>query len=426
MTFLVTALIVLVAGVILALVVRVDPGLVFMSYKGWSVETSLVVFIVALLILFVVFYYVLRALINTGRTPRRLRQWRQKRHHNRASNELTGGLVLLAEGQWEKAEERLMKHIADSDAPVLNYLGAAKAAQKRGGIQRSEDYLKRAYQCTPGSPLAVGLAEAELQISNHQAEQALSTLTHLRYIAPKHPHVLKQLMQLYYMLQDWERLLALLPELHKRKVAVYEELEKVEQTAYIELMAGAARNNDLPTLKQVWHRVPKDLKAQESMVQEYVRDLLICNANAEAEVLIQQVLRKKWSQPLVYLYGLVEGDPAIQLARAESWLPEHREDPTLLLTVGRISIRASLWGKARSYLETSIALDPKPETYKELGDLLDQLGEKGAALECYRQGLSLVVATTAKPAATPPKVIAAEQQRLLSAEQEAVAGNQSQ
>lgn len=418
-TFLISALIVLIGGVILALAARVDPGYVLLGYHGWSVESTLVVFIAALIVVFLVFYFLVRFLINTGRMPRRLGQWRRQRRQNRARRELVNGLVALAEGSWEKAENRLLRHVAESDMPALNYLGAAKAAQNLGAFERGDDYLQRAYRFGSQSKLAIGLTHAELQLNANQVDQALSTLTHLRYLAPKHPYVLKLLMQLYYVLQDWERLLALLPDLHKYKAAGYEELEKIEQTAHIELMATAARSSDLHGLHQVWQRVRKDLKKQEPLIQEYARDLLICGANGEAELLVYQALRKQWHQPLVYLYGLIDEDATIQLARAESWLRDHKQDPTLLLTLGRLSIRDNLWGKGRSYLESSLALDPKPETYKELGDLLGQLGEKAAAMECYKQGLSLVATvTTAKPTAKLPRVIPAElmaQQHLLTA-----------
>jgi HemY protein len=49
-----------------------------------------------------------------------------------------------------------------------------------------------------------------------------------------------------------------------------------------------------------------------------------------------------------------------------------------------------LWGKARSYLETVIAIRPTPDAYQEYGRLLNRLGEGDAAADAYRSGLSLV------------------------------------
>jgi len=52
-------------------------------------------------------------------------------------------------------------------------------------------------------------------------------------------------------------------------------------------------------------------------------------------------------------------------------------------------MRAELWGKARSYLESSIGLAADPAAYALYGQLLRQLGEESAASDAFRQGLGL-------------------------------------
>src|SRR5690606_7394532 len=61
-----------------------------------------------------------------------------------------------------------------------------------------------------------------------------------------------------------------------------------------------------------------------------------------------------------------------------------------LLAAARLCLRNELWGKARSYLETVVAIRPTPEAYQEYGRLLTRLGEDDAAAEAWRAGLSLV------------------------------------
>ena len=69
------------------------------------------------------------------------------------------------------------------------------------------------------------------------------------------------------------------------------------------------------------------------------------------------------------------------LERAERWLPEHCEDAALLLTCAQLATRAELYGKARSFLETSIAIRPRLEAYQLLASLMEQLGERERAIE---------------------------------------------
>ena len=63
---------------------------------------------------------------------------------------------------------------------------------------------------------------------------------------------------------------------------------------------------------------------------------------------------------------------------------------SLLLACARLCIRAELYGKARSYLETSLAIRPDAETCEALGQLMQRLGDKEGAAKAFQRGLALV------------------------------------
>ena len=97
-------------------------------------------------------------------------------------------------------------------------------------------------------------------------------------------------------------------------------------------------------------------------------------------------------------YGQVRGaDPAKQLKHAEGWLKAHPDDAALLTAAARLSMANELWGKARSYLESSLALAPAPDAYALYGRLLTQLGEDERASLAFRSGLALVSPAAAEP-----------------------------
>jgi HemY protein len=56
------------------------------------------------------------------------------------------------------------------------------------------------------------------------------------------------------------------------------------------------------------------------------------------------------------------GDATAQLETAERWLASHAQDATLLYALGMLCERESLWGKAQTYLEASLALDDQWRT----------------------------------------------------------------
>ena len=115
-----------------------------------------------------------------------------------------------------------------------------------------------------------------------------------------------------------------------------------------------------------------------------------CGETDQLEPLIRSALKNNRSEALVYCYGLVtSADTSHHLSMAESLLIGHENDAVTLLTVGRLSLRNKLWGKAQSYLEASVSSHPSAEAYNELGNLLDKLGESDRASEYFREGLRL-------------------------------------
>ncbi len=390
MRWLFAGLVVLLVTVSLALLVQEDPGYVLLAYGPWRVEMSLALFGVGLLLGLVAFYYAVRALVNVWHVPERVGAWRARRRRRRARRHLTRGLIQLAEGRWQQAERSLMRDVSHSETPLLNYIAAARAAQQQGAHERRDRYLRLAHESTPGADIAVGLSQAELQIAHRQLEQALATLNHLRGLAPHHGYVLKLLMKVYRELKDWRALRDLLPELYRHKVIALDELKAIEREVFAALLEQAAAKGRLALLKASWQDIPRELRHDERLLGEYARYLMALEAHDEAEPAVRGAIRRRWSDALAELYGRIEAsDPRKQLTNAEEWLKDHAHNPALLLTAGRLALRNDLWGKARLYLESSLGAGPRVETYRELGGLLERLGEHDAARESYRKGVAL-------------------------------------
>lgn len=402
MKFLFAALITLALGVVLGLVFLNEPGYVLIGYGQWSVETTMSLVLFGLLLTFVVLYGVLRLLAGTRHAPHRFHVWQNRRHAIRARNSLNQGLLALSEGNWSTAEKNLLRHVGDSENPLLNYLAAARAAQHQGEDERRDRYLRLAHQAMPDSDVAVGLTQAELQISHRQMEQALATLTHLRSIAPKHGYVLKMLMRLYQRLGDWEHLRELLPELRKRHVISIEALSELEEEVYRALLDQAIRQQDVENLKQIWDQLPRQLRQQPGMQLTYSRALHHLDQDATAEQFLREAIRQHPDDRLLDLYGRVKGDNlGMQLSQIEEWLKDQPRNPVMLQAAGRLAIQNRLWGKARNYLEAALNIQPTVEAYQLLGSLLEELDEANEAVSCFRKGMQLATGDTGRLPAPP-------------------------
>jgi len=129
-----------------------------------------------------------------------------------------------------------------------------------------------------------------------------------------------------------------------------------------------------------------------AVIEHYAKLLITIDAAGEAEKTLRLYLDKHWQESSIILYSelnvLVDNK---QLEIAESWLKEHQHNAWLLLALGKMCISRALWGKARSYLEASIAISPMPENYLKLARLLEEhMDDSVAAQEYYRQGLHLL------------------------------------
>jgi len=385
---LIVILLVMAAAVWVTLYAEKDPGYVLINVRGYTIESSLVFTLLVIALSFVLLYMLVRAYVNVRSVGKGYRLWRRRRSTVKANEYLVKGLLELSEGRWAEAEKDVLRYADKNQPSLLNYLAAARAAQEQGAYERRDGYLKDAHQTTPNGKIAVGLTQAQLQLDQNQLEQALATLRHLQQLDPKHKQVLKTLARLYMDLADWEHVVEIVPSLRKRKIFPESQINQMEETAYSALLDQAVRHGEQKALQDLWYRVPTPVQEKEAIMVKYISYLFRVGGSDIAEPLIRNSLRKYWSEALVRYYGLIKsGDPKVQLQHAESWLSTHENNAMLLLTAGRLSLRNSLWGKARSYLEASIGAGRLPEAYNELGYLLEKMGESAKAIECYRQGL---------------------------------------
>ena len=362
-----------------------DRGYVLVNFLGYVIEMS-----VPVLVLVLAGAYVgVRLLVAVWRAPRRLGEAAAERRLRRAGEKLTKGLIHMAEGDWSKGERVLARSVRGSDSPLIHYLMAARAAQLQGSDERRDDWLRLAYEELPEAETAVLLTQAELQVDHADHERALATLRRIQEAHPDHPVALALMARIYHALQDWDRLLALGPQLGDARLDAG-ELQDIVAAA---LEAYTARQGITRVdLDRLWGRLPARLRRAPRLIALQGLALNALGQGVEAERKIRSALKKDWDEHLVLAYGSVRGaSKDKQLQQAEDWLKSRSEDAALLLTAARLCMALELWGKARSYLESSLALAPRTQSYALYGRLLDKFGEADNAALAFRSGLSLAV-----------------------------------
>lgn len=375
-----------------------ENGYVLLNFQGYVVEMSVPVAIFLLALA----YLALRTLAWVWRAPRRLGEATARARIRWAGRQATRGFIAIAEGRFTRGERLLTKGARRSGAPLMNYLAAARLAHMQNDPSRRDGWLQLAFEQEPAAADVVLLTQAEMQMDDQAFDQALATLNRVHERNPRHGQVLKLLGALHWRRQDWPALKELLPELRAAPMLPAGKLNRWTVDAFSALLARP--DLDETAIGKLWDEVPKGLRRDPALLRARVGALVRCGEPGVAETEIRRALRDDWDPGLILMYGeLPLPDATQQLKSAEAFLRERPEDPDLLLVVGRLSFRNQLWGKARSYLETSLAIRPAVETYQALGRLFDRIGDKDAAAKAWQKGLEMSLQPGDAARITAPK-----------------------
>ncbi|AXO90443.1 heme biosynthesis protein HemY [Pseudomonas parafulva] len=380
----------------LGVAIAKHSGYVLIAYGGfryqsglWAALAALVVFVLALLLLR---YLVGLVLTSSGV----VNPWSRRNRRRRVRIAIEQGQLDLAEGRWASAQRHLHRAAEAERQPLLYYLGAARAANEQGRTEDSDNLLERALERQPQAELAIALTHARLQMDRGDTDGALDTLLVMQERHPHNVQVLRLLQRLHRERGDWPALIRLLPDLRKGKVLPAPELAELEQRAWGQNLSLAATRGEDPqaarqSLERAWQQLTSAQRHEPQLVLAYAEQLRQVGAQGEAEQVLRSALKRQYESHLARLYGLVRGDdPLRQLQTAEGWLKDHPQDPSLLLTLGRLSQQNRLWGKARDYFESSLRMQRNPETCAELARLLAGLGETERSNQLFQEGLGLL------------------------------------
>lgn len=365
-----------------------NPGISVITWGLSSFQMKTATLILYILLVCIIFYIALSFLLHITGLAKRFQHIRTRRAYNKAKRSLNQGLIQLTEGQWLEAEKSLTHYANHSEAPLLNYIAAARAAHMREAPARRDALLKKALQTDPKAQTAVAVAQAEMQLSGNQLEQANATLTNLRKIAPRNTYVLKLLAKVLYKQQNWEALLGLLPELQKANLLNTDNMGKVKLATLQGLFNQYTELKQADKLQALWKQLPQPIREQSEAMSLFANALHQVGANDQAAQFIQTTQQKTWNADLAELYGrLTHPNLNAAVQQAEKWLVQQPNNPNNLLLLARLHKQQKLWGVAKSYYEASLNQAPNREGYLELAELLETMGEKENADYCYRLGL---------------------------------------
>lgn len=377
----------LLVGAMLANTLLADNGYVAISFRGTLVEMS----VPTLALCLVLALLALEGAARLVRWPRLAREARVAERRERARRDLDRGLLEVSSGRWDDAEMTLTRSARDAEEPAVHYLAAAHAAQLQGATARRDAWLGLAREAAADAPAPVLVTSAEMNLKRGDAEAALEALRSLERLGELNPRALLLLARVHRQRGDFDQLLKLEPRLRGTRGVPAAAVEEIMDTLYADMLRVATDKGGLAALDAVWEEATRAARRQPGVVVAYVRGLARFEQSERAAEVLRELLDKVWNESAAALYGeLAGGDPLERLKTAEGWLRARREDPALLVACARLCLRAELYGKARSYLELSHGLRPRPETAQLLAGLLERMGERDQALRLLQDAVAQV------------------------------------
>ena len=374
-------------AVAVALALRFNAGYALLVWPPYRAELSLNLLVMLLGVAVVVGYLLLRFIFGAVGLPGKVREYRERRRRDNARATLLTAVNAFFAGRFGRAEKAAVAAMESADTSALGAVLAARAAHELRRYEERDTYLARAGEMASGEPVVRIIAAADMLLDQRRFQEALIAL---RTLPDKHTAALRLELKAQQQAKNWDQALLLIDQLERRSVFDATQASHLRRYAHAENLKRKAL--DQRALEECWQKIPSALKRDAKIAAAAAQCYMALGVVAQALQIIEQALAMEWDSELAGIYAECEGGETIrQIERAEQWLKSNPRDAVLLLTLGRRCARQELWGKAQSYLDASISVEPMYSAYLALAQLHDRLGNADAARRNYRESLDLAV-----------------------------------
>ena len=388
MRFLVWSILLATIAVGIALLLLNSTGYVVIFSGRNRIELSLNLLILMVLGGYLGFYALARFVVTLVAIPARVRGYREERLRTRLRQSLSDSLLAFFQGRYASAEKSAAAAMLGDETKGVAAIIAARSAHELGRFNERERFLDEAKGSAPDVDQARLTTLADLLVSQGRHEEALAVLKDLSARDSRNLRLLRLRLQAEQALRLWDPVLDTVDALARLGGIGPAEAATARRAAHLGNLARDSQ--DTAALAAYWKQLPGEMRNDAIVAATAARyHLALGNAGA-AQAIVEQALEREWSPALVALYGEAAGEDALpQIERAEKWLRAHARDPALLLALGKLCMRQALWGKAQSYIEASIALEPTHDGHMTLAALMEKIGRPQEAVLHFRKSAEL-------------------------------------
>lgn len=372
----------------IALLARNSTGYVVIFSGTQRIELSLNLLVLLVIAGYLAFYVAARLVATLVAIPARVRAYREERSRARLRQSLSDSLLAFFQGRYASAEKSAAAALLGEETKGVAAIIAARSAHELGRFNERERFLDHAKGSAPDVDQARLTTLADLLVSQGRHEEALAVLRDLSARDSRNLRLLRLRLQAEQAMRLWNAVLDTVDALARLGGIGPAEAATARRAAHLGNLAGDSQ--DAAALTAYWKQLPAEMRNDPTVAATASRYHLALGNAAAAQGIIEQALEREWNPALVALYGEAAGDEALpQIERAERWLRAHARDPALLLALGKLCMRQELWGKAQSYIEASIALEPTHDGHMTLAALMERIGKPQEAVLHFRKSAEL-------------------------------------
>ncbi len=335
------------------------PGTLTAEWRGWRIDTSVGVVLVAVLLLMllgVVLWLTWRSIV--GAPGALLEGWGDSRKR-RGYRELTQGLAAVATGDGAEAQKHARKAEALLSEPALTLLLSAQAAQLAGDREGARKTFTAMLEDDEMAFLGLrGLIGQSLRDGDQGS--ALDYAERAFKMRPQTPWVVHSLFDMQAQNGQWKDAQATLEAGMRSKVVSQNKGRTLKALLLVERSCLAERDGEdgeaLAFAREGFGLAPERIAVACRLAETQLK--------AGDGRRAMKTLERGWALAPhpdlaeLYLKASGEGDPLKRIGVVRKLVAAKPDDLESQLVLAQASLEAGLWGEARRYLQTAGGTNP--------------------------------------------------------------------
>lgn len=379
-------LLVVVVAVAVTLMAQGNASKVLIFFGQYRIDMSLNFAVVAILLLFLVLYVMMRAWRASSQLPGKFKEYWMNRKQNALLQANTQGLIALITGNEQGAQKALNQASKTGIETDLSYLIRAMSAIQADRYDVAEEILNQEKAKVGEHSHALVVLRGKVALSKQDFSGALSMLEAMDPLAAKLPQVQRLRMLALMGLARWQD--ALVQYRACVAVSALTNGEKNEALMRIYAGLGESAGQDASKMKEVLSSAKPAELENVGVLRTLATGLQRSGLVTAARTLLEMALNQNYNKDLLPIYHQVAVlEPREALPNVERLLAQQPADLRLLELAADVCEREQLWGKAISRFEAVYAKQPSAHVAGKL-ERLYEAANQGERAKTWREKLN--------------------------------------